>query len=334
MLFWLVVVVTLLVFFAGPRPKAALKWRPELGRYQQLMGVDQPSSKALLALREQVLADEALYHNITPGAEKNIVFSSESRPKKTRYCVVYMHGFSACRQEISPVPERIAEQLHANYHAYRLTGHGMTGEDMAKATSYDWQFDAIEAIQIAQQLGEEVIVISTSTGGTLMAWLAQQPAVATKLAGLIMVAPNFGPQHWSMPLFLLPWSRYFMPWLAGKTYGWEPSNELGERYWTYRYPISIIHDMAALVREVRRSPVEHIDAPTLFIYSDHDKVVNARKTDAVARRWGSAVKHRIAVPAKPNDNNHVITGEAVRPETTDDMVDEILLFIKRHVVKK
>ena len=328
----LVVLISFIVF--GPRAKVVLFWKPSASRVQLGKMPEEITSADLKELRKTISDLEYGIPEVPDGAEKSISFSSESRPKRTKYCVLYVHGYSATRQEISPVPENIAKALHANYYGTRLTGHGLDGETLADTTANDWLFDITEAWHVAHQLGEKVIVISTSTGGTLSTWLAQQPEVKPHLAALIMVSPNFQPKHWATPLFLWPWSRYWMPLLGGDTHGWEPSNESGAKYWTYRYPVRSIHTLAALVKEVRKSKVEQISAPSLFLYCDHDQVVNSRFTDAIMRRWGARTKHRISVPARANDNNHVVTGDIVNPTTTEQFTHDILTFLKTYVVQK
>ena len=319
------------LFLLGPRPKVTLFWRPQTSRVQAKKALTDLTGADLKALRATLAGQEAAVDHIVAGAEKQIVFSAESRPKRTALCVLYLHGFSASRQEVSPVAEQIAQSLHANYYGVRLTGHGIDspgGAALGRAKANDWLFDLMEAWQVAHQLGEQVIVIATSTGATLATWLAQQPSVMPHLATLVLISPNFQAKHWAMPLFLWPWSESWMFLLAGRDHGRVPSNEGEKKYWTYRYPTSVLHQVAALVKAVRQSPVEHIEVPTLFIYTDVDRVVQARYTDAVARRWGSPIKHRITPPAKPNDKNHVVTGAIVRPEKTAQVSADILSFLK------
>lgn len=315
---WAVVValVVLLVLF-GPRPRVMLDWLSD----------DIPSD--LKRLQEWLFDRESGEGNITEGAEKHIEFYDPVQPAKTPFVVLYLHGFSATRQEISPVPERVARALGANYYGARLTGHGQDGESLGRSTARQWLKDTAEAWQVACELGEQVIVISCSTGGTLTTWLAQQPSTHDRLAALVLVSPNFQPRHWAAHLFNWPWSRQWMKYLAGEQYGWEPAGELTQRYWTNRYPIRVLHELQALVVAVRNSAVERIEAPSLFIYRADDRVVNPRYTDAVFRRWGSPVKERIRV-AHVDASNHVITGDITAPHNTETTVQKIIEFLERN----
>ena len=330
-LIWILVGALVGLFLLGPRTSVSLFWQPHKSRIQSPKAPAELTSADLKALRATLEQHEAAIEQIIDGAEKKIIFSAESRPKRTALCVLYIHGYSASRQEISPVPEQLAQALHANYYGLRLTGHGIdspAGAALGRAKANDWLFDLMEAWQVAHQLGERVVVIATSTGATLATWLAQQPAVKPHLAALVMISPNFQPKHWAIPLFLWPWAQYWVSLVAGREHGWEPTNEGGKKYWTCRYPTRTLHQVAALVKAVRDSPVEQIEVPTLFIYSDFDQVVKARFTDALMRRWGSPIKHRICPPPMAGDNNHVLTGAIVRPDSTERVSADILTFIK------
>ncbi len=327
----IIAIIFCLVLF-GPREHVALFWaeiKTRVPKYQPEVESDEQAN--LVALRELIRQQEAKYP-LVEGTEKQIGFYREESPGRTQWVVLYIHGFSASREEISPVPEAIASTLEANYFATRLTGHGLDGETLARSKPNDWLFDLKEAWCTATQLGDNVIVISTSTGGTLAAWLAQQTDVKSNLAALIMVSPNFQPKHWAIPLFLWPWARVWMPYIAGKEYGLKSEDEKLARRWTAPYPTTIIHDVAALVKAVRQSSLERITAPTLFLYCDFDDVVDAKYTDAAMHRWGSGIKHHISVPQNKSANNHVVTGDLLNPGTNQKFIKDILVFLNNYVI--
>lgn len=329
----LVILALILFFLFAPRSKVTLFWTPERTRFSELQ-IDQPPKTSDLKLIKDKLAEqEGAVIGLTPNTEKYIQFSSESRPKQTAYSLLYLHGYSATRHELSPVPENVAKTLHMNYHATRLTGHGLDGEALANAKASDWIYDLQEAWQVASALGEKVIVMATSTGGTLATWLAQQPQAQTKLAGIVLFSPNFRTQHWASPMFLWPLAKYWMKFISPKEYGWEPENDAAAKYWTHSYPVRGLHEMIALVKAVRQSALAQISAPTLLINSEADKVVNSATTDAVFRRWGAAVRHHILLQGRANDNNHVISGDIVRPDTTERCSTEVIHFLRTQVIR-
>ena len=48
---------------------------------------------------------------VVPGAEKRIRWFQGKENSRTEFAVVYLHGFSATRQELAPVPELLATKL-------------------------------------------------------------------------------------------------------------------------------------------------------------------------------------------------------------------------------
>ena len=86
------------------------------------------------------------------------------------------------------MPEEVARALGANLFFTRLTGHGRTGAAMAEATAEDWLADMAEAMEIGRRLGQRVVVIGTSTGGTLAAIAATDPQLNAGLAGTVLIS--------------------------------------------------------------------------------------------------------------------------------------------------
>ena len=135
--------------------------------------------------------EEGKFDDIRPAAVKEIVWAYPSSKAKTPVSLVYLHGFSAAKAEIRPLPDMVAEKLGANLYYSRLAGHGRNGDAMAEATVNDWIQDAAEAIAIGERIGEKVVVVATSTGGTLAALAASEPEFTDRIDGLVLVSPNF-----------------------------------------------------------------------------------------------------------------------------------------------
>nr|WP_287339345.1 hypothetical protein [Mesorhizobium sp.] len=85
--------------------------------------------------------------------------------------------YSASKGEVRPLPDEVADQLDANLYT-RLTGHGQGGAAMADGSVNAWINDYEEALAIGRAIGDKVIVIATSTGGSLAAWAATQPGAS------------------------------------------------------------------------------------------------------------------------------------------------------------
>ena len=202
--------------------------------------------------------------------------------------------------------------LGANLFYTRLTGHGRDGPAMAEASVNAWVNDFAEALAVGHAIGEKVVVIAVSTGGSIAAWAATRPEFRDRMAGLVLVSPNFGVRASGAGLLAGPWGLQIARLVAGSERGFEPANDAQRLYWTTRYPIEATLPMAAVVDMAATAPVETIDVPALFIISDEDQVVRPDITRTIADRWG-APHEILAVQASGDPSNHVIAGDALSP---------------------
>ncbi|MEZ5752653.1 MAG: alpha/beta hydrolase [Paracoccaceae bacterium] len=269
---------------------------------------------------------EALYPDITEGAEKHIFWAREPG-ERTPLVILYFHGFSATRREISPVPERVAQELGANLFATRFTGHGLPGEALGQATPIDWALDVAEAMAVAQRLGDRVVIISTSTGGSIATLTAADPTYADRIAGLVSVSPNY---EINDPLvFLLDWphARSWVPLAVGETRSWQPESEDHARFWTTSYPTRAVFPLRTVQRTAAEVDHTAIQTPLLVYYSLQDQVVSPAATEAVIARWGGPVTAHVVTDAD-DSGQHVITGDIRSPTTTNRFVAEITEWIR------
>jgi esterase/lipase len=265
-------------------------------------------------------AGEARVPGIAEGVRKGIVWAG-APGARTQLALVYLHGYSATRKELSPVAETLAARLGANLYFTRLTGHGVPGAALARATPADWLRDAGEALAIGRRLGERVVVIGTSTGATLAVLAA---AAGDQADGYVLVSPNFRVNSAAAVLLEQPYARRWVPWLVGAERQWEPQNEGHARYWTTSYPTVALVPMAVAVKAAREADLGAIRAPVLAIFRDADQVVNAAETRRVLARWGGAVTILNPAPVAGDDpSGHVIAGEILSPGATPAVIAAI-----------
>jgi len=270
---------------------------------------------------------ESTVANIRPGLAKEIVWAYPASRAKTPLAIVYIHGFSASKGEIRPVPDRVAAALGANLYYTRLTGHGQDNAAMGAATVNAWVNDTAEALAIGRAIGEKVIVIATSTGGSLAAWAVAQPALARDVAAVVLISPNFGVQAKGASLLTGPWGEQLAELIIGKERSFEPANDLQRQLWTWRYPTRATLPMAATVALAAGQSYAKVTAPALFIVSDGDKVIQPEAAKTVAARWGAP--HQLMAVDNPGDpSNHVLAGDAFSPAMTEPMTQKIIEWIK------
>lgn len=265
-------------------------------------------------------AVEAPFDDITQGVEKRIIWAGEAGAK-TSLSIVYIHGFSATSEEIRPVPDMLATQLGANLFYTRITGHGRGGLAMVETVAGDWIEDTAEALAIGRRIGEEVIVISTSTGGTATAIAATNPALMKQVKGIVMVSPNFRVRSPAATLLEWPLARSWAALVAGAERSFDPENEGHAKYWTTLYPTTALVPMMALVKHARETDYAKVTTPVLMVFSDEDAVVSAETTRAISTKWGGAVTLAPRKLTSEDDPfNHVIAGDILSPAQTDGTV--------------
>jgi len=273
-------------------------------------------------------AREAAFSDITPGIQKQVVWAGDAGAA-TEFVVLYIHGFSATAQEIRPVPDRVATDLGANLVYTRLAGHGRGSEAMAEGNVQDWINDVAEALAVARQVGEKIIVMSTSTGGTLSAAAAHDPIMAEGVIGMIFVSPNFGINNPAAFLLTWPGARTWLPWIVGPRRSFEPANEGQATYWTTEYASTAVLPTAAVVKAVTALDHSSVTLPALFWFSDADQVVVPAATRQLAAAWGGPVT--ITNPELGADDDpyaHVIAGDILSPSQNDAAVTGMLEWIK------
>ncbi len=274
-------------------------------------------------------AAEGELPRLRPGAEKRIVWADPSAPARTPLAVVYLHGFSASRAELAPVAEEVADGLGANLFETRLAGHGQDAAAMLEGSADAWTADTAEAIALGRRLGERVVLIGTSTGGTLAVLAAADPEMGADLAGVVLVSPNLRVLGRGARLLDWPLARWWLPLVAGRERGFEPVNARHAAGWTWRYPTAAVLPMAELVRRANRVRFEAIGVPALVLFDPGDTVVDARRTLEVAARWGGPVTlHRLALGPGDDPSRHVLAGDALSPARTAEVVAAIVAWAR------
>ena len=270
---------------------------------------------------------ESAYSDIRDGLAKQIIWNAPDQQTKTNFVVVYIHGYSASKVELSPLPQNIAKSLGANLYFTRLPGHGRSGDAMAEPQMSDWINDVVEAVAVGEKLGDKIILLTASTGGTLASWIAGQAEYRNKISALVLVSPNFAIQAASTRVLNMPWAKIILPLLIGPTRSFEPQNEQHRDGWTYQYPSKAILPLAALLKTVERIDKSTITTPALFIYSSQDKTVSPTKTLEVIKAWGGPT-HSLLIEDSDDPKHHVVTGDILSPNTTQAVSDSVLNWIE------
>jgi len=299
--------------------------RPDMSTTSHL---DRPAIPSSVTDLDDWLADsEEAHGDVVPGAEKTVIWAG-GQVERSDISVVYLHGWSASRQETRPFADRVAERLDANLYYTRLTGHGRTGESMGGISMDELAADAREALEIGRLLGDRTILVGTSTGATLALWIAVglgDHAVAPE--SMVLISPNFAPFDGRAGIMLWPWGRHLLRLVQGETMSWTPENERHERFWTTSYPSESLIPMMSLVKATRQSDLESIEMPVIVFYSEDDGVIDPRLIPVETARLSGPVE-LVQVSDSEDRKNHVLAGDILSPGTTDQLVDDAVRFLE------
>jgi esterase/lipase len=268
----------------------------------------------------------AARYGLVKGVEKRITWFD--KPAATPYSVLYLHGFSATRQETAPLAELVAQNLGANLFETRLAGHGREHEQLADVRAEDWLADAAEALAIASRLGERVIIIGTSTGATLAAAMLDHPGMSA-VDTLVMVSPNFAPKDANAAWLTRPAGPLLARLLVGDTRSWQPHNALQARFWSTSYPLAAPVEVMRLVDLANRKLPAAIPQRLLLLYSLADEVISADAALAVFAQTEAPQKAAIAITNPGDPSHHVLAGDILSAGKTREIALAIVGFIER-----
>ena len=289
------------IYFLGPQPP------------KPILNDVLPAVASINTLDAYITAMEAP-HKIKPNNQAKIIWADSSK-SQTEYALVYLHGFSASQMEGDPVHQNIAKQFNCNLYLARLAEHGIdTTDDLMNLTADQYWESAKLAYAIGKQIGKKVILMSTSTGGTLALQLA---SVYPEIAGLILYSPNIEVFNPSAPLLDNPWGLQIGRAVLKSNYvDIKYKDSAYPKYWNSHYRIEGVVALQNLLEAtMTEATFKKIHQPTLalYYYKDEAHQDNVVKVTAIQK-----MMQQIATPANlkmemaiPNAGNHVIASPIV-----------------------
>ena len=173
---------------------------------------------------------------VRPGNEAKIVWANDSIHRPTEFVLLYLHGFSASRKEGFPVNEDFPKRYKCNAYLARLASHGLETENPLIDMTPDRLYESAKlALVIAGHLGKKVVIMGTSTGGTLALKLAAD--FPDRVYGLILYSPNVCIKQKASVLLSRPWGLQIARLNFGGDFRISADDPNGEicKYWYCRY---------------------------------------------------------------------------------------------------
>lgn len=294
----LIPAILIIAYLLGPNPSTPV--------YSD----DMPSVPAEPDALASFIKQQEAAHTIKPDNEARVVWANDSTKNKTEYALVYLHGFTASQGEGDPVHRNLAKKFGCNLYLSRLAEHGIdTTEPMVNLTADNYWESAKQALAIGKQLGNKVILVGTSTGGTLALKLA---AEYPDVYALILLSPNIAINDPTAWILNNPWGLQIARLVKSSKYiDSEDSTEAYRKYWTYHYRIEAAVNLEELVEtSMNKKTFEKVKQPTLtlYYYKDNihqDSTVKVSAIKEMFAQLGTPADKKREV-AMPNTGNHVI----------------------------
>lgn len=280
---------------------------------------------------EKYVADMEATHRLRPNNEARIVWANDSAKSKTEYAIVYLHGFSASQEEGNPTHRDIAKQFGANLYLARLAEHGIDTVDQLINYTADGLWESAKAAYaIGKQLGNKVILMGTSTGGSVALQLA---ATYPEIAGLVLISPNIrinDPNAW---LLNNHWGKQIAQLVLGSQYRYAgDTRPVYRQYWNYEYRIeSLVNLQEYLETAMVPETFEKVKQPTLTLayYKNDTAQDNVVKVSAMRDMYadlGTTANQKRWVEMTTTGDH--VQGSPIKSKDVEGVKREIGVFLK------
>lgn len=291
------ILVLALIYFLDPKPA-----RPVLSPDLPLV------SSNLVQLEKDIQASEATF-SLKPDNAARIVWADTTLKQKTKYSIVYIHGFGASWAEGDPIHKQLAAKYKCNLYLARMYDAGVTSPTAFETlTPENFVAGAKHALAVGKALGDSVIVIGCSAGGLLSTYLA---ANHPEIKALVLYSPCFSVYKNTLAISTGPWGNQLLHTLMGDYRDITHYAPDRANYWLTRYStnglLALQQSMDAIVQ---RQTFAQIKMPVFigYYYKDEENQDKVVSVDAMLKAFDqlgtpTAQKRKVALP---NTGDHVI----------------------------
>jgi len=307
-----------IIYLFGPHPE------------KPVYKADMPNIPAEPGQLESYIKDMESRRPVKPENEARIIWQNDSLKNKTEYAVVYLHGFSASQEEGDPVHQDFAKKFGCNLYLARLAEHGLdTADVLINLTADNYWESAKQALAIGKQLGEKVILMGTSTGGTQALQLAA--AYPDDVAALVLMSPNIeinDPAAWALNNH---WGLQLARLVKKGNYNLaSDQRDIYKKHWYSKYRLEgTVALQEMLETTMNKETFVKINQPLLLLYyfKDDEHQDNVVKVSAMKKMFeliSTPVASKKAV-AIPKAGDHVM-GSYIKSGDLETVKQETKLF--------
>jgi esterase/lipase len=255
---WLsgIILALFIIYSVGSRPS-----KPDFSIHE----INLPVS--FTDLENNINRSENSIKGIKPDNQARIIWADSSKKEKTKIAFLYLHGFSASQAEGDPVHKDLAKKYNANLYLSRLAEHGidMGDSSMINLTAEAYEASAEDAFSIAKKLGDEVVVIGTSAGGTLSLYLATRHP---EIKAIVLYSPCVKLYDNTAMILDKPWGLQIARIVSGgPVRKFESESKVHANYWQLDYRIEALVALQSLISNTMKPEVfSNVKCPVFLGY--------------------------------------------------------------------
>ena len=291
---WFAAILTTLVFayLVGPVP-------PKFSLNEK---IDKMNNIQLDSLEMMINKNEQSVPSIKEDNQARIIWYDSTKKEKTPYSIVYLHGFTGSQMDGSPAHIEFAKRYGCNLYLARLYGHGIESDNpLLDLTPENYFESAKEAVRIGEQLGDKVIIMATSTGGTLALPIA---ADNPEIAGLILYSPNIDVYDKASFILTKPWGLQIAKLVKGGDFITSDDPPIIQKYWQTKYRVEAAVTLKSLINaEMTEKTFAKVHQPVFVGYyykndREQDHTVSVKRILEMFNELGTpdSLKRKVAFP--------------------------------------
>jgi len=299
---------------------------------------DLPSDPS--ALDDWLQQQEDSVPKLKNSARASIIWANPEKKKPTDFALVYLHGFKASHPEGDPIHKEVARHFGWNLFLSRLAGHGLdVDKPLLDFKPGLLERSAEEALIIGKELGKKIILMGTSTGGSLSLYLASDSQLNRSIEALILYSPLVKFYSYNHLLLGNRTGRTLLKMIPGRHYMVKSESGVSPKekeIWYDSYAMQGALSLGKFVQETMTSSLfENIRIPTFTGYyyrnkKRQDKVVSVKAIKYMYERLGTP-KPRKILKNYPKAGTHVISS-GLLSKSVEEIKNDTIRFLKEQIL--
>jgi dienelactone hydrolase len=241
--------------------------------------------------------------------------------EKVERAIILVHGYTNCPQQFKALGQRFYD-LGYNVLIAPLPHHGLADrmtDEHARLTAEELTAYADETVDIAQSLGDQVVMMGISAGGVTTSWAAQH---RSDIDLAVIISPAFGFKQIPAPLTAAVANIYGL--LPDSFTWWDPALQ-GRVTPVYAYPRYSKHALVQTLRlgfavqaEARHSPPAA--KKTVVVINPTDESIDNGRVIELVKNWqaqgadlgtyafeaGLQLRHDLIDPTQPYQQTDIV----------------------------